>query len=52
MNWEDPSFFEIRMDAEISSFQDDFYPTRDPILWGGADRLSDGDVLRAADEWG
>jgi hypothetical protein len=52
MNWEDPSFSEIKMDAEISSFQDDFYPTRDLILWGGADRASDGDVIRAADEWG
>ena len=24
MNWEGPSFVEIKMDAEISSYQDDF----------------------------
>lgn len=52
MNWEDPSFSEIKTDAEISSYQDDFYPTRYPILRGSADRLSDGDVVRAADDWG
>jgi len=24
MNWEEPSFVEVKMDAEISSYQDDF----------------------------
>jgi hypothetical protein len=27
--WETPSFVELRMDAEIGSYQDDFDPTRD-----------------------
>ena len=27
--WETPSFTELRMDAEIGSYQDDFDPTRD-----------------------
>ena len=30
MNYEAPDFTEIKMDAEISSYQDDFDPTRDP----------------------
>jgi hypothetical protein len=29
MIWETPSFVEMRMDAEIGSYQDDFDPTRD-----------------------
>jgi hypothetical protein len=36
MNWEDPSFSDIKMDAEISSYQDDFNPTRDPAFASGA----------------
>lgn len=30
MTWETPSFVEIKMDAEINSYQDDFGPDRDP----------------------
>ncbi len=30
MIWETPSFIEIKMDAEINSYQDDFEPARDP----------------------
>ena len=29
MIWETPSFVELRMDAEIGSYQDDFDPTRE-----------------------
>ncbi len=29
MIWETPSFTELRMDAEIGSYQDDFDPSRD-----------------------
>ena len=29
MSWEAPTFAEIRMDAEIGSYQDDFDPARD-----------------------
>ncbi len=29
MNWTTPTFDEIRMDAEIGSYQDDFDPGRD-----------------------
>jgi hypothetical protein len=32
MPWETPSFVELRMDAEIGSYQDDFDPTREPPL--------------------
>jgi len=30
MSWQTPSFVEIRMDAEISAYQDEFDPTRNP----------------------
>jgi coenzyme PQQ precursor peptide PqqA len=30
MTWETPSFVEVKMDAEINSYQDDFEPDRDP----------------------
>jgi len=30
MIWETPTFVEIKMDAEINSYQDDFEPDRDP----------------------
>lgn len=29
MIWESPSFVEMRMDAEIGSYQDDFDPSRE-----------------------
>jgi hypothetical protein len=29
MKWEAPSFVELKMDAEIGSYQDDFDPARD-----------------------
>lgn len=28
--WETPTFVEVKMDAEINSYQDDFPPDRDP----------------------
>jgi hypothetical protein len=30
MNYERPDFVEIKMDAEIGAYQNDFDPTRDP----------------------
>ena len=30
MIWETPKFVEVKMDAEINSYQDDFDPDRDP----------------------
>ena len=30
MVWETPTFVEVKMDAEINSYQDDFGPDRDP----------------------
>jgi hypothetical protein len=32
MKWETPRYLEIKMDAEITSYQDDFDPTRDPLF--------------------
>jgi hypothetical protein len=32
MKWEQPAFDEIRMDAEIGSYQNDFDRERDPII--------------------
>ena len=32
MKWETPRYAEIKMDAEITSYQDDFDPTRDPLF--------------------
>ncbi len=29
MTWETPAFVELKMDAEINSYQDDFGPDRD-----------------------
>jgi hypothetical protein len=29
--WDEPSFYEIKMDAEIGAYQDDFEPTREPL---------------------
>jgi hypothetical protein len=31
MEWTTPTWAEIKMDAEIGSYQEDFEPTRDPI---------------------
>jgi hypothetical protein len=31
MEWSTPTWAEIKMDAEIGSYQEDFEPTRDPI---------------------
>jgi hypothetical protein len=31
MEWEPPSFVEVKMDAEINSYQDDFADTPDMI---------------------
>jgi coenzyme PQQ precursor peptide PqqA len=30
MTWETPQFVEVKMDAEINSYQDDFDGDRDP----------------------
>ena len=30
MTWETPTFVEVKMDAEINSYQDDFGGDRDP----------------------
>jgi hypothetical protein len=32
MQWSSPDFVEIKMDAEISSYQEDGDPTRDPTF--------------------
>jgi coenzyme PQQ precursor peptide PqqA len=32
MTWETPAFEELKMDAEINSYQDDFEPERDDSL--------------------
>jgi hypothetical protein len=32
MEWTTPTWAEIKMDAEIGSYQEDFEPTRDPIV--------------------
>jgi hypothetical protein len=34
MKWESPRYVEIKMDAEITSYQDDLDPTRDPLFNG------------------
>jgi hypothetical protein len=33
MSWTTPSFVEIKMDAEIGSYQEDFAPERDEPLF-------------------
>jgi hypothetical protein len=40
MTWETPSFIELRMDAEIGSYQDDSDPTRDEPAFVGEERES------------
>jgi hypothetical protein len=35
--WETPSFVELRMDAEIGSYQDDFDPARDEPAFAKTD---------------
>jgi hypothetical protein len=42
MNWETPSFVELRMDAEIGSYQDDFDPSRDEPAFALAEEPSIG----------
>jgi len=32
MEWTTPTWAEIKMDAEIGSYQEDYEPTRDPIV--------------------
>ncbi|MGH7269900.1 MAG: hypothetical protein ACREJ3_05665 [Polyangiaceae bacterium] len=32
MEWNTPTFAEIKMDAEIGSYQEDYEPERDPIV--------------------
>ena len=36
MNWETPQLVEIRMDAEIGSYQEDFGGDEEPPTLGGA----------------
>jgi len=39
MIWKTPAFVELRMDAEIGSYQDDFDPTREePAFAEGEER--------------
>jgi hypothetical protein len=43
MDWTTPAWTEIKMDAEIGSYQEDFdprHPTRDPIV--EADEATEG----------
>jgi hypothetical protein len=35
MEWTTPTWTEIKMDAEIGSYQEDFDPTREPIAEEG-----------------
>ncbi|HEU4411581.1 MAG TPA: hypothetical protein VFS43_40425 [Polyangiaceae bacterium] len=47
MKWETPRYIEIKMDAEITSYQDDFDPTRDP-LFDGARPAAEAPLAREA----
>jgi hypothetical protein len=38
--WETPSFVELRMDAEVGSYQDDFDPTREEPAFAEGDEPS------------
>jgi hypothetical protein len=40
MEWTTPTWAEIKMDAEIGSYQEDFEPTRDPIADAAAESAS------------
>ena len=42
MEWTTPTWAEIKMDAEIGSYQEDYEPTRDPIA------ETDGEEVAAA----
>lgn len=44
MNWEDPSFSEVRMDAEIGLYQDDFYPVRDSMVGSSVSSASEAEA--------
>jgi len=44
MNWEDPSFSEVRMDAEIGLYQDDFYPVRDSMFGSSVSSASEAEA--------
>jgi hypothetical protein len=43
MTWRAPEFSEIKMDAEISAYQDDFDPTRDPEFVSSRAKLESQD---------
>lgn len=47
--WERPSFVEIKMDAELGAYQDDFDPVRDP-LFARPDPPAERDPDRATSE--
>ncbi len=46
MEWKRPSFVEVKMDSEISAYQDDFDPLREePPFVKGAVASSTGEVV-------
>jgi hypothetical protein len=45
MDWTTPSYEELKMDAEIGSYQEDFEPERDPIAQADAETLVPADAL-------
>jgi hypothetical protein len=40
MNWTSPAFEEIKMDAEIGSYQEDSEPRESPLAGGSSARLT------------
>ena len=47
MEWTTPTWAEIKMDAEIGSYQEDFEPTRDPAFVGDAAETDARDAAAA-----
>ena len=41
MEWKPPTFDEIKMDAEIGSYQEDHDPAHESIVVGGLNRVAD-----------
>jgi hypothetical protein len=44
MEWTTPTWTEIKMDAEIGSYQEDFEPERDPIADADAQNAAPADA--------
>jgi hypothetical protein len=49
MNWTSPAFEEIKMDAEIGSYQEDSEPRESPLAAGGSSAIQVEEATRRAE---